>query len=364
MPDLEHQADLPPERSHLSVAPAQAAGSAASTRVSPPRRRLEVQDYVDGVASGNRALLARTITLIESTNAEHQRLAREVLTQLMPRTGGALRLGITGVPGVGKSTFIDRFAMQRVDAGQRVAVLAVDPSSSVTGGSILGDKTRMAKLGRCPDAFVRPSPAGTTLGGVASRTRETMLLCEAAGFDLIVVETVGVGQSETVVAEMTDVFLALMLPGAGDELQGIKRGLVELADVIAINKADGDRVDAARRAASDYRNALRCMQRRHPDWATPVLTCSAQTGLGLDGLWQQVAQYRDLLAGDGSLEDRRRDQALRWMWSQVDERLRRLLRDDAAVRVVAREVEARVQAGELPATAAADRLLAAFDAGG
>jgi len=278
----------------------------------------------------------------------------------MPRTGKALRLGLTGVPGVGKSTFIDKFGMRRLNDGMKVAVLAVDPSSGVTGGSILGDKTRMAELGRHPRAFIRPSPAGATLGGVASKTRETMLLCEAAGFDLVIIETVGVGQSETVVAEMTDVFLALMLPGAGDELQGTKRGLIELSDLLAVNKADGDRVNAAKMAASEYRLALRCMQKRHPDWPTPVLTCSAATGDGLDHLWEQITAYHDLLKSDGSLDERRQSQSLKWMWSQVDDRLRRLLRDHPKVRDMTESIEQQVKAGDLPATAAADRILDGF----
>ncbi|MEM6332836.1 MAG: methylmalonyl Co-A mutase-associated GTPase MeaB [Planctomycetota bacterium] len=360
MPDFEHQADLPQGSSHLSVDPAANAEAPVIKRPAVRRRELSVDDLVAGVTSGDRSLLARAITLIESANPDHQRRAREVLTRLMPRTGSALRLGITGVPGVGKSTFIDRFGVQRLASGSKVAVLAVDPSSGVTGGSILGDKTRMAELGRAEHAFIRPSPAGATLGGVASKTRETMLLCEAAGFDLIVVETVGVGQSETVVAEMTDVFLALMLPGAGDELQGIKRGLIELADLLAINKADGDRIHAAKAAAGEHRAALRCMQKRHPDWTTPVLTCSARTGDGLDSLWQKITAYHDLLESDGSLAARRRDQSLKWMWSQVDDRLRRLLSDHPAVRELTATIEAEVTQGTLPATAAADRILNAF----
>lgn len=360
MPDFAHQHDLPPEQSHLSIDPAANADRPMVVRPAPKRRQLSVDDYVQGVKGGNRAILARAITLIESSNTNHQRLARQVLTQLMPRTGQSLRLGITGVPGVGKSTFIDRFGMDRLSDGRRVAVLAVDPSSGVTGGSILGDKTRMARLGNEPAAFVRPSPAGATLGGVASKTRETMLLCEAAGFDLVIVETVGVGQSETVVAEMTDIFLALMLPGAGDELQGIKRGLIELADLITVNKADGDRVTAARNAAGEYRSAIRCMQRRHPDWPTPVMTCSATTGDGLDQLWNKITAYHDLLKQDGSLADRRQRQSLRWMWSQVDERLRRLLRDDPAVRSLTDQIEQAVTQDTLPATAAADQILDAF----
>ncbi|MEM9251990.1 MAG: methylmalonyl Co-A mutase-associated GTPase MeaB [Planctomycetota bacterium] len=360
MSDLEHQAGLPEGSSNLSVDPAANAHTPAIKRPAPRRRDLSIDDFIDGVTRGDRAILARAITLIESSNEQHQRTARDVLTRVMPRTGHALRLGITGVPGVGKSTFIDKFGMQRLADGRQVAVLAVDPSSNVTGGSILGDKTRMANLGRADHAFIRPSPAGQTLGGVASKTRETMLLCEAAGFDLIVVETVGVGQSETMVAEMTDVFLALMLPGAGDELQGIKRGLIELADLLAVNKADGDRVPAAQLAATEYRTALRCMQQRHPDWLTPVLTCSAHTGDGLDTVWQKIIAYHDLLESDGSLTARRQSQNLNWMWQQVDDRLRRLLRDHPEVRDLTANIEQQVTAGQLPPTAAADRILDAF----
>jgi len=363
MPDFEHQDDLPDGHSHLSV---DAAANAERPVVRQPpgrRRELSVDEFVRGVEQGDRAVLARAITLIESSNDKHQRKARQVLTRLMPRTGDALRLGITGVPGVGKSTFIDRFGSDRIAEGSRVAVLAVDPSSGVTGGSILGDKTRMAKLARSDQAFIRPSPAGATLGGVASKTRETMLLCEAAGFDLVIVETVGVGQSETVVAEMTDVFLALMLPGAGDELQGIKRGLIELADLLAVNKADGDRMNAAKMAVGEYRTALSCMQKRHPRWQTPVLTCSASTGDGLAELWTKICAYHALLKGDGTLAERRQAQNLKWMWQQVDERLRRQLRDHPDVRQLTEQVEQQVAGGDLPATAAAERIVDAFTRG-
>ncbi|MEM1213270.1 MAG: methylmalonyl Co-A mutase-associated GTPase MeaB [Planctomycetota bacterium] len=360
MPDFEHQHDLKPGQSNLSVDPAANAHRPVVIRQGTKRRQLSLDDYVDGVAAGDRGILARAITLIESRNPTHQRLARQVLTRLMPCTGNALRLGITGVPGVGKSTFIDRFGMDRLDAGSHLAVLAVDPTSGVTGGSILGDKTRMAQLGRDPRAFVRPSPAGSTLGGVASKTRETLLLCEAAGYDLLLIETVGVGQSETVVAEMTDVFLALMLPGAGDELQGIKRGLIELADVLAVNKADGDRVHAAKLAAAEYRTALHCMQPRHPEWITPVLTCSAATGDGLPKLWDKLTAYHTLLQSDGTLAQRRQAQNLRWMWSQIDERLRRHLRNHPDVQRLTADIEHQVNTGTLPPTAAADAILDAF----
>jgi len=317
--------------------------------------------FVEGVLAGDRTVLARAITLIESSRAEHQAQAQELLTALMPHTGGATRVGITGVPGVGKSTLIDRFGVRLVQAGHRVAVLAVDPSSSQTGGSILGDKTRMAALSREPNAFIRPSPAGKTLGGVTRRTRETLLLCEAAGFDVVIVETVGVGQSETVVAEMVDVFLTLMLPGAGDDLQGIKRGLLEWADVLAVNKADGDNRLRTEQAANTYRLALGCMQRRHKDWPTPVVLCSAKTGDGLDELWQTLQQHRRLLSSDGSLAARRRQQELRWLHQLIDERFRQRWQESAAVRSLLPALESQVAAGTLPAPAAADQLLRRFD---
>ncbi|MFG0252205.1 MAG: methylmalonyl Co-A mutase-associated GTPase MeaB, partial [Phycisphaerales bacterium JB038] len=245
------------------------------------RPNLSLAQYLEGVRGGDRVVLARAITLIESNRSDHQELAQALLTEVMPHTGQAIRLGITGVPGAGKSTFIEALGMQLVEQTRRVAVLAVDPSSQLTGGSILGDKTRMPRLAAEPLAFIRPSPTATALGGVARKTRESMLLCEAAGYETIIVETVGVGQSETVVAEMTDFFLALMIPGAGDELQGIKRGLLELVDMLAINKADGDNRARAEKAAKEYRMALHFMQARDEDWQVPVQTCSALSGAGV-----------------------------------------------------------------------------------
>ena len=246
------------------------------------RRELPVDEYVTGVRGGDRAVLGRAITLIESRHEQHQDLAEQLLTRLMPDTGRAIRVGITGVPGVGKSTFIDALGTSLTAAGRRVAVLAVDPSSGVSGGSILGDKTRMPRLGVDDHAFIRPSPSAGTLGGVAAKTRETMLICEAAGFDVVLVETIGVGQSETVVSDMTDFFLALMLAGAGDELQGIKRGLLELVDMIVINKADGDNQVRAEQAAREYRNVMHYARPSDGDWTPPVLTCSALSGTGVD----------------------------------------------------------------------------------
>jgi LAO/AO transport system kinase len=254
-------------------------------RSGPRRRELSVDDYVQGILSGNRAVLARAITLVESNSAAHQELAQQVLIEVLPHTGKAHRVGITGVPGVGKSTFIETLGTQLTNTGSKVAVLAVDPSSGISGGSILGDKTRMSKLSVDPNAFIRPSPTSGSLGGVNRKTRETSLLCEAAGFDVILIETVGVGQSETVVAEMVDFFLVLMLAGAGDELQGIKRGILELADMVAINKADGANETQARVARSEYASAIRYLKPVSQDWAPPVLTCCGLNGLGLPELW-------------------------------------------------------------------------------
>ena len=317
---------------------------------------LGVRDYLDGVLSGDRSILARAITLIESINPQHRRKAQALVQELLPHTGGAHRVGITGVPGVGKSTFIDQLGIDLTAAGHRVAVLAVDPTSSRSGGSILGDKTRMERLAVDPAAFVRPSPAGRSLGGVTRATRETILVCEAAGFDVVLVETVGVGQSETVVSEMVDFFLVLMLAGAGDELQGIKKGVLELADLVAVNKADGDNTKRAERAAADYRAALHLMTPASPTWSPPVLTCSGLTGDGLSDLWQQVEMHRERMSATGELDDRRRGQQVRWMWSMLDERLRDDLRADAVVRQALGSVERRVHDGEIPATVAVDEI--------
>lgn len=327
------------------------------------RRQLTVDDYVVGVRAGDRAILGRAITLVESQAAKHQALAADVLTAVMPFTGGALRVGVTGVPGVGKSTFIDQLGTNLTAAGRRVAVLAVDPSSSRSGGSILGDKTRMARLAVDPCAFIRPSPASGTLGGVASKTRETMLLCEAAGYDVVLVETVGVGQSETVVAGMTDFFLVLMLAGAGDELQGIKRGLMELADLLAVNKADGDNALNARMAAARYRTAVTLLHAKGGAWRPPVVTCSGLANEGLEAVWEKVEERCEQLSSSGELIQRRREQALGWMWALVDERLAAMLRADEAVREVLPLIEKAVRDGELAPTTGARRMLVAFSRG-
>jgi len=306
-------------------------------------------------------VLSQVITLLESRRPDHAELAAEVLALLLADTGGSTRVGITGVPGVGKSTFIDQFGINLCETGLSVAVLAVDPSSQRSGGSILGDKTRMSRLAFHPDAYIRPSPAGVTLGGVTRTTRETILVCEAAGFDVVLVETVGVGQSETIVAEMVDFFLVLMLAGAGDELQGIKKGVLEIADMIAVNKADGDNVTKAAAAASDYRHALSLTQPMSPSWSPPVVTCSGATNVGLDDIWTQVVVHRDKLTATGELDARRQDQQVRWMWSMVDDRLVTALRSHPAVQDIVGDVEASVRSGVLAASAAAEQLLAASD---
>lgn len=312
------------------------------------------------IRSGDRMWLARAITLIESRKSDHRLKAAELLTALMPDAGQADRIGLTGVPGVGKSTFIDQFGTNLTAAGHRVAVLAVDPTSSRTGGAILGDKTRMQDLAVDPNAFIRPSPAGGSLGGVARSTRETMLLCEAAGFDVIIVETVGVGQSETTVADMVDIFVVLMLAGAGDELQGIKKGVLEIADLIAVNKADGDNVKKARLAATDYRRAIRLMTPESKNWTPPVLTCSAVDNKGLAEIWDEIVRHREIKTLSGEREQRRHEQQLRWMWSMISDRLLDQFREAPVVQAQLAAVSEAVRDGELPAAVAADRLLEAF----
>jgi LAO/AO transport system kinase len=308
------------------------------------------------LAAGDRAALARAITLIESRKSAHQEMARALMQALLPRTGRAIRVGITGVPGVGKSTLIDTLGTNLTAEGHRIAVLAIDPSSARTGGSILGDKTRMARLASDRNAFIRPSPAAGTLGGVATRTRETMLLCEAAGFDVILVETVGIGQSETAVADMTDFFLVLMLPGAGDELQGIKKGVLELADMIAINKAEGEGRGRAEAAKAEYLAALHILQPASATWSPPVVLVSGQANEGLDAMWRQVQEHRRRMQASGEFAARRRAQQVKWMWTMLEERLRARLRSDASVKRHVAALEARVAEGELAPTLAVEEI--------
>jgi LAO/AO transport system kinase len=309
-----------------------------------------------GIRAGDRATLARAITLIESKRADHRQAAHLLVQELLPATGRAVRLGITGAPGAGKSTTIDALGTSLTAQGHKVAVLAVDPSSSRTGGSILGDKTRMARLALDPNAFIRPSPSSGTLGGVAAKTRETMLVCEAAGYDVVLVETVGVGQSETAVADMTDFFLVLMVAGAGDELQGIKKGIVELADMIAINKADGDNIARANLAAGEYKAALHILVPRSPTWSPPVITYSALTGNGIAELWGQVLAHQEKMTASGELAARRREQQVKWMWTMLEERLTARLRGDPAVRAKLRQAEAAVADGRLAPTLAVEQI--------
>ncbi len=332
------------EQENLSQTAAQSALSAAD------------QALVDGVLAGQLRALAKTITLTESSREDHKARAAAVLEALLPASGRALRVGISGVPGVGKSTFIEAFGLHLIGQGLRVAVLAVDPSSSLRGGSILGDKTRMERLSQRPEAFIRPSPSAGSLGGVAEKTRETMLVCEAAGFDVVIVETVGVGQSETAVAGMTDIFCLLQLPNAGDELQGIKKGIMELADLIVINKADLD-ASAARRAQSQLKAALHMLRPASPNWSVPVLRLSALQKTGVQEFWETVCRFRDTMRRTGEFDARRRHQALAWMWELIDTGLRSRFRADAGVRAELPSLQAAVEAGTTSPSAAARRLL-------
>ena len=321
---------------------------------------VDLETLVQGVLSGDRTSLGKALTLVESNRIEDRELVEELQAQLSSKTGNAHRIGITGVPGVGKSTFIEAMGVKLIESGHKVAVLAVDPTSTVSGGSILGDKTRMTRLANDPDAFVRPSPSSGTLGGVTRTTRESMAVLEAAGYDVMMVETVGIGQSETVVAEMVDIFLILMLPGAGDELQGIKKGVLELADMIAVNKTDGENEAKAFEAAKDYISALRLTQPMNHGWTPPVVNCSSLTGKGLDEVWEKIKDHREILESNGEWEKRRKDQKLKWMWSIVEARLFADLHDNPAIAEQIPELEKTVLEGKISATSAAERLLEVF----
>lgn len=310
--------------------------------------------------SGDRRALARAITLLESTRAEDRVSAEKLLRALMPDTGNSIRIGISGAPGVGKSTFIETFGNRATQHGHRVAVLTIDPTSIFSGGSILGDKTRMETLANNPLAFIRPSPAGQTMGGVARRTREAMLACEAAGFDWIIIETVGVGQSETLVAAMTDVFLLLLMPAAGDELQGIKRGIMELADIVIVCKSDGALKKQASATAADIKHALRMIQRRLATWQVPVMNTSALENIGIDAVREKIDEYRQVLDADDALQKRRRGQAREWLWNETREQLLAELKQDSVVGAALENVVEQVGEGELPASVAARKLVSIF----
>ena len=320
----------------------------------------DAQALAGALAAGSRRALARAITLVESTREDHRAQAERLLGALASHAAASLRVGISGAPGVGKSTFIEALGLTILAAGRRLAVLAVDPSSTLSGGSILGDKTRMPELSRHARAFVRPSPAGTTLGGVARRTRESIALCEAAGFDVVLVETVGVGQSEVAVSGMTDLFVLLLSPGGGDDLQGIKRGIMELTDIALVTKADGDLALAAGRAASDCANALRLLRPRSPHWEPVACSCSAREGRGIAEAWQLMQEFEQRMRDSGALEARRTEQARAWMWSEVNELLLSALRGDPVAASLLPGLESGVRDGSLPAAAAAQQLVAGF----
>ena len=320
----------------------------------------QIQALADQIIRGDRRALAKAITLVESTRSDHRQQTAALLETLMPHTGKSIRVGISGAPGVGKSTFIEALGSYLIDLGHSVAVLAVDPSSAVTGGSILGDKTRMETLAFAEKAFVRPSPAGSTLGGVTRRSRESILLCEASGFDVILVETVGVGQSETAVADMTDMFLLLLLPSGGDELQGIKRGIMELADLIVVNKSDGEQITLANQTMLDYRSAVHFLTSRFDGWQTPVMACSSVNNQGVTEVWAEVDRFKATISEDGRLQQQRAQQAKAWMWSEMAESLVVDLKSDPSIKRMIPELESAVLDGSLPATVAAQRMIDAY----
>ena len=324
--------------------------------MAPSSAPPDIGRLAQGVRGGDRSTLSRAITLIESKRADHRRAAAALTQELLPFTGKAVRVGITGAPGVGKSTLIDALGKMLTGQGRKVAVLAVDPSSRRTGGSILADKTRMARLSNDDNAFIRPSPTSGTLGGVAARTRETMLLCEGAGYDVVLVETVGVGQSELAVADMTDFFLVLALPGAGDELQALKKGVVELADMIAVNKADGDNLARARVSAAEFAAALHILSPSSPNWSSPVVTCSALKQVGIEDLWSKILDHRQRLTASGELVTRRGEQQVKWMRTMLEERLFAPLRSDRAIKAALSRIEADVAAGVTAPAAAVETI--------
>ncbi len=321
------------------------------------KRQRSVAEYVEGILKGDTVLLSQAITLIESTKAEHKILAQAIIETCLPHANQSIRIGITGTPGVGKSTFIEAFGQQRIDANHKVAVLAIDPSSQMTGGSILGDKTRMQYLANRPEAFIRPSPAGDSLGGVARKTRETIILCESAGYDTIIIETVGVGQSETAVHSMVDFFVLLLLPGAGDELQGIKRGIVEMADLIAVNKADDNRLMLAKQARAAYQNALGLFPPKESAWVAQALICSAISKMGVDDIWQHIENYQQFTKENGFFDKNRQNQAKYWLHATIQEELKTRFYENENVKNNLNNLEQQLFLGEITPFQAAEQLL-------
>lgn len=328
-----------------------------SDRRLPKRRKVSADELVEGIRSGERTLLSRAITLVESRSDAHRETAQAVLERCLPHSGRSVRIGITGTPGAGKSTFIEAFGQMLCRDAHKVAVLAVDPSSRRTGGSVLGDKTRMEDLSREPNAYIRPSPSGGALGGVAAKTRETLLLCEAAGYDVIIVETVGVGQSEVSVRDMVDFFLVLQIAGGGDELQGIKKGVIELADAIAVNKADGDNLARANAAKGEYNRVLHYLQPATPSWKSVALTCSAITGDGISEIWNLIRNFCSTLEQNGEFAQRRRQQNVQWMNTLIRESLEHRFFSNAAVQQCLKDVETGVRDGGIPVAVGVSRLL-------
>jgi len=324
------------------------------------RRKITASEYAEGILNGNRTMLGQAITLIESSLPDHQEQAREIVEQCLPHSGNSIRIGITGVPGVGKSTFIESLGSYLTSKGNKLGILAIDPSSERSKGSILGDKTRMEKLSSDPDAFIRPSPSAGSLGGVAKKTRETIILCEAAGFNILFIETVGVGQSETAVHSMVDFFLLLMLAGAGDELQGIKRGIMEMADAIAINKADGSNIEKAGMAKAEYKNALHLFPPTESGWIPEVMTCSARTQQGIDTIWETVERYAQFTRNNGYFHKRRKDQASYWMHETINENLRNNFYNNAFYANKLKEYEKAVFNGKMTSFEAARKLIESY----
>jgi LAO/AO transport system kinase len=350
-----------PSALHISKGTGKAAGIDPKDLQRFKRKQLSLEQYVAGILSGDRIILSQAITLVESTKAAHQALAEQIIEQCLPHSGKSVRIGITGSPGVGKSTFIEAFGKHLIeDGGSKVAVLAIDPSSSLTHGSILGDKTRMQFLSVHPQAFVRPSPAGDTLGGVARKTREAIFLCEAAGFDRIIIETVGVGQSEIAVHSMVDFFLLLLLPNAGDELQGIKRGVVEMADLVVVNKADGSALDLAKLAKRQYRNALHLFPPKSSGWIAGVELCSALTGMGIDSVWSTIQNFQTELTENGYWESHRAEQAQYWMHESIIQQLKSMFYEQPKIVDLLPELEKAVLEGNLSSFKAARQLLELF----